>query len=108
MYGLGFIYSFFLVPMILYLTVIMFVLMNLPITLFFLTGAILISIYLGKKLKISRVYLLPLLFGFIGSIVGYFISTDKKLAKRLLMVGLLISLSLFIFYSLFIYFTIFP
>lgn len=80
----------------------LFSVLSLPISLSLLAGIFIIIIYLMKGLKICKFYLLPVFLGFIGGIIGFFASKDKKLRKRLLIAGFFISLICFFVLYLFV------
>lgn len=86
--------------LLLYYTIILLV--DLPIASVLLIGFVSISIYMGKRKKVNPAYILPILLGFLGGLIGWFVIADKEFGKKLLKVGLAVSMILFMLYIAFI------
>ena len=81
-----------LVPIVIPFALVIFLILY-PMAFPVLIGVILISVYLAKKQRVSPLYLRPLFFGVLVGIEGYYQSTDKKIGKRLIIVGAAVSLA---------------
>lgn len=53
---------------------------------------VLIFLYFKKRNKLNAVYILPLVFGLIGGIISFFVSKNKRIGLKLLLLGFVISL----------------
>lgn len=97
-----FFYCFFLAPIIIFVSLIFDALFFFPIF-FISTIAILAAIiFLIIKKRMKHIYLLSILGGFLGGIIGFIYCyrkyNDKKLGLKLIMIGTIVSIILFIYY----------
>jgi len=104
-YVIGFLLCSFLTPIILFEFFLIGLAICFPIGLIVCIIAVIIIAYLIDKSKLKAIYLIPILFGLLGSIIGVLYTLkkykDKKMCLKMLTIGLLVSLVLFIFYYFF-------
>lgn len=105
-YITGFLYCFFLSPIVLFevlmLGLMLGVLFFFPIGIIFIIAILAAIVFLISKKRMKEIYLLPILGGFLGGIIGFVYYykkyKDTKSGLKLFLVGTFVSIILFIFY----------
>ncbi len=101
-YITGFIYCFFLAPIVLFEVLMLGALFFFPIGIIFIIAILVAILFLINKKIMNNIYLLSILGGFIGGIIGFIYcykkKNNKKLGLKLILIGTIVSIILFIFY----------
>jgi len=101
-YITGVLYCFFLVPIVPFEVLMIGALFFFPIGIVFIIAILAAILFLISKKRMNNIYLLSILGGFIGGIIGFIYcykkKNDKNLGLKLILIGTIVSIILFIFY----------